>query len=639
VGAYVFGSFNNPTQISAQFKGAGLQGFIVGVRYSSISVVSAIAGQRFNAADQFTYTIKTGGGTVLQSGTSTGTALTFTSVGLPTVAASYPFVVEQAMTAGSIGTLANYSVSLSCTNAATGASTTVLPTNVATSSYTITGLQYGDAVNCTFTNTPIFSSIAGTVYNDANHNASQDGAETGAGVSGLYVKLAPSSGGVCQTPASKSAAVDSVTGAYSLTQVPPGTYCLILDDNATLSDITAALPAGRIGTQNGSGVIQLTAASTPPPSAQNFGLYSGSKLSGTVFADTGVGAGGVANTGIKDGTEPGLADVSVGASVGGTVVTTAQTAGDGSYTLWLPGTVTGTVTITPAAPSGYLATGGSAGTTSTASGTYSRPRVTYTAPAVAGKTYTGVNFGLVPANALAPNGAQTAQPGTVVFYAHTFTPGSGGQVTFSLSSAGTPSSLAWTQVLYRDASCSGTLDASAVQVTTAITVTAGQALCLIVKQFVPAAAALGAQNTTTLTALFSYTGSTPLLSGTLSVIDVTTVGEPSALALNKRVSNITQSGPIGLTTTAQPGDTLEYTLTALNNGSEPLSVLVINDATPAFTTFVSALCPASLPASLTACTLSILPAVGTAGNLQWTFTGKLAPSGQLAVTYRVRINQ
>lgn len=33
------------------------------------------------------------------------------------------------------------------------------------------------------------------------------------------------------------------------------------------------------------------------------------------------------------------------------------------------------------------------------------------------------------------------------------------------------------------------------------------------------------------------------------------------------------------------------------------------------------------------------PNVGTPGDVQWTFNGALAASGQLAVTYQVKLNQ
>ncbi|MBU6438463.1 MAG: hypothetical protein KGQ77_13130, partial [Betaproteobacteria bacterium] len=220
-----------------------------------------------------------------------------------------------------------------------------------------------------------------------NHSFSLDPTESGPGLTNLTVKLAASVGGYCQPPALAASSVAPSTGAYSLANVAPGTYCLILDGNNLLTDIAPARPVGWTGTENGSGLILLTVGSTPKTN-QNFGLYNGASLSGTVFNDTGTG-GGSSNNGVQDGSEAGLANVAVNTSNGAGI--SATTAGNGGYTLWIAASTTGTLTITPAAPSGALATGGSAGTTG---GSYTRPSVSFT-PA-AGNTYSGVNFGLAP---------------------------------------------------------------------------------------------------------------------------------------------------------------------------------------------------------------------------------------------------
>ncbi|MEO7401059.1 MAG: SdrD B-like domain-containing protein [Polaromonas sp.] len=494
---------------------------------------------------------------------------------------------------------------------------------------------------CTAANTPIAgcaapvtsaaaTQISGTVYADANHNGNLDAGEGGLGLSGLFVKLASSSGGVCTGPAIAAAPVASGSGAYSFSGVAQGNYCLVLDNNATLSDISPAIPAGLIATQNPSLVVRL-AVGGAPPAPQNFGLYNGATLTGTVFADTGAPTG-TANNGVKDGTEAGLGGVTVGtgsAAVSGTV-----SAGDGSYTLWIPASATGALTVTAQPGSTYLATGGTLGTTG---GTYTRPSLVFTP--VAGQSYTAANFGLVTRNTLAPNNAETAPPGTTVNYAHMFVADSGGSVTFLLSGTATPASTAWSEIIYRDSNCNAVLESTESAVTGPIAVTAGQTVCLIVKEFVPAGAATGAVNTVTLTAAFTYTGANPALSATLTAVDVTTVGQPGALALGKLVNNVTQGGAAATAVNAKPGDTLQYTLTATNNGSQPLSTLQINDATPAFTTFLSASCPAVLPSGITACATSTQPAVGAQGGIQWTLTGVLAPAAQIVVTYQAKVDQ
>jgi len=636
VGSYVYRSDGNPAQVQATIDGGGLQGAIFGVRYASVSVVSQFNGARYYPADQMDYSLRTGSGTTLVTGATSGTALNgFAPAVMPTVAASYPFQVVQALAAGSPGAQANYATSLTCVNANTSSSTP-LPVNQPVTSYTFASLQYRDSISCTFTSTPLFSSVGGTVYSDANRNGSQDGGETGTGVAGLFVKLVPSSSGTCTGPAQQAVAVNASTGAYNVPNVPAGNYCLVLDTNANLTDVAPTLPSGWLGLQNGTGSVQVgVATGTSPEPPQHFGLFNGSRLAGSVFADTGTGTGGVANDGMRQAGEAGMGGLAVTATAGGTTVASAVTAGDGSFTLWLPAG-TGAVTLGPApVPTGSIASGGSAGTTG---GSFTRPNLVFTP--VGGQLYVGVAIGLVAVNRLAPNGAQTALAGTAVFYTHTFEAGTGGQVTFVAAGNSVPPLSGWTAILYRDSNCNATLEVNEPVLAGPLAVAAGEQVCLVAKQFVPAGAAIGAQNTLTVSAQFTFTNASPALpTATISVTDVTTVGEPAALVLQKRVSNLTRGGVPATNASATPGDVLLYTLSAQNQGSAPLTTLAIHDSTAAFTTFVSAACPGALPAGITACSVSSQPAVGAAGGVRWTFTGALAPGIQLSVSYQVRLNQ
>jgi uncharacterized repeat protein (TIGR01451 family) len=154
VGAFAFASFNNPTQVSTTMKGGGLQGPMFAIRYASLAVSSQINGTRASVTDQFTYSIRTVGGQTIASGTTTGAgAGPFATAIVPTIAAGYPMVVTETMAAGSTSTLAGYAVALTCTNLATGASSTVLPVNQSVNSFTFPSLQYGDALSCVFSNT------------------------------------------------------------------------------------------------------------------------------------------------------------------------------------------------------------------------------------------------------------------------------------------------------------------------------------------------------------------------------------------------------------------------------------------------------------------------------------------------------
>ena len=61
-------------------------------------------------------------------------------------------MVSEVPAAGSVSPVADYAISLTCTNASVSGSSTVLPTNQAASTYTFPTLHYGDAINCAFTN-------------------------------------------------------------------------------------------------------------------------------------------------------------------------------------------------------------------------------------------------------------------------------------------------------------------------------------------------------------------------------------------------------------------------------------------------------------------------------------------------------
>ena len=111
----------------------------------------------------------------------------------------------------------------------------------------------------------------------------------------------------------------------------------------------------------------------------------------------------------------------------------------------------------------------------------------------------------------------------------------------------------------------------------------------------------------------------------------------AGLTLAKTGRNVTQGGVAGATGTALPNDVLEYTITYTNSGSGPVSAIVVTDATPAFTLYLSAACGA-LPGNLTACSVTTQPAVNGTGSVVWTLAGSLLSSGSGSVSYQVRVS-
>jgi Surface adhesin CshA non-repetitive domain 2 len=154
VGGYIVGS-TTPTTVSSTLAGSGLQGAMFAVRFASLKLTKNIVSSRIDAADQFTYRVaSTGTGAILTAGTTSGTGNgPFTSATV-SLASGLPLTLSEVMAAGSVSPLASYSGRLTCTNTNTS-STTPLPNNLATTSYSFGPLAYGDAVNCNFINTPL----------------------------------------------------------------------------------------------------------------------------------------------------------------------------------------------------------------------------------------------------------------------------------------------------------------------------------------------------------------------------------------------------------------------------------------------------------------------------------------------------
>ena len=455
--------------------------------------------------------------------------------------------------------------------------------------------------------------ITGAVFADVNHNGTLDAGETWTGPT-VFANLVLS-GAVVQT-----ATVPAGAGTYVFNSVPAGSYTIVLASSAVAT--TGTVPAGWVLVSPALPSISLT-TSISSFQNENFALYQGNRISGKVFLDNGAGAG-TANDGKLNGGEAGVGNVSLTATNGtGTTYDLEVTAGSGSYTLWIPSTAT-TVVISTSPPTGYLATGADPGNTA---GTYSRAAGTLTFTNT-GIVYTGVNFGIVLVNSFSPDNAASALPNSTVFYPHTFRAMSGGQVTFSTAAISSPAGSYFTEVIYRDVSCTGAMNAADTQITAAVTVTTGSTVCILVKETIDPGTPLGVKDDITVTASFNYTNASPALSATYTHTDETTVGNSTSAGLDliKAVDKAT----------AKSGDTLNYTVTFVNDSTGALSNIVINDSTPSYTTFASAACPGVLPTGLT-CVITTQPSVGGTGSIRWTFTGTLLPDATAQVTYSVKI--
>lgn len=457
---------------------------------------------------------------------------------------------------------------------------------------------------------------------------------------------------------------------YTITEaMAPGSLSALSAYNGVITCTDAnglqqGLPNGAAFNPATGYAILPTAGSQITCSITNTPVASG--ISGRVFLDAGAG-GGVANNGVLAGAEPGWKGVALSlTNCGSTVYATTFSDGDGRYSFAAPPAATGsTVCVQLGLTPDQVATGASVGTSALTSGqavavagvSYTYTRATPSiAMAWSPGLYTDVNFALVPANVFEPDGAKTALAGTSVTYPHMFQASTSGSVAFSvLSSSASPSLAGWTQKIFADPSCTGQLQPGAAQLfppaAAAQSVVAGQTVCIVVQDQVPANALAQYRNEVVVQAAFAYANANPALSDTYRVRDVTTVSAVS-LALLKEVRNVTQGvSTFGLNNQGKSGDILEYRITYTNSAAVPLSVLAVNDSTPAFSTFVSAsvgVVPSTLsnclkttpanaaPAAAVSC--ATVQATGGTGSVRWRFTGDLMPGASGSVLYQVRID-
>ncbi len=432
--------------------------------------------------------------------------------------------------------------------------------------------------------TDVLASLSGTVYSDVNHNAALDGAETGTGVTGLYAKLIPNGA----SSALEAAPVNAATGAYLFAAVPPGLFTVIIDNNATLTDITSSKPSGYVGTEAPT-QSRPVVVSTGNIIGINFGLYAGSVINGTVFRDNAQGSG-TANDALKNGLESALGGITVSVTdATPTTITSTVTDGSGVFQLWVP-TGSPASLFVRAAGGGFFSTGhnlnGASVVLATSASDVNAARRAWTF--AAGQTLSGYNFGLVPQSVFAPN--QTINglsPGTVAF-THTYRPGTLGTASLSITVPGGYSARA-----YQDTDCDGTIQPSErTTAVTSITVntswpreTDGQLKSCALEVVVSIPSGRAADGTASIVPSLNLLWSGPSVTDPSSLTDTINLSPAGQLSLAKQVRNVTTSGAFSSSSTGKPLDVLEYCI-GFNALGGPVTNLIVRDPVPFFTDFV-----------------------------------------------------
>ena len=455
--------------------------------------------------------------------------------------------------------------------------------------------------------------------------------------------------------------VTATAGGSSLT-LSGGT--LPASGSCTVTVQVTSSTAGSYANSLGSGAVASASGSNAAAASATL-IVSGRFVTGNVFFDNGAG-GGTANDGIRNGTEAPQSGIAITlGNCSGTIHSRSITDGSGNYSLTVPtGTASGApLCVAQTNPGARISTGASIGSTalpnsiatavSGTSYTYTRAGIPDTiAFAFNGTGHIALNFGDVDPNTFAVDGVKTGIAGNTVSYPHTFTAQSSGSVSFDIASAvASPVLSVWDRKIFADPGCKATQQAGTTLLfppSTATVVTAGQVVCIIVQEFIPANAMNGYTNTVKVRASFSYANANPALAlATLTVTETTSVGA-GAGELTMEVRNFTRSGAFAVNNKARSGEVLEYRLAYTNNGVSPIKDIVMNDAVPNHTTFVSAAagtspvamsnCMKTTPASALPVACASAQAAGGTGPVSWHFDGTLNPGATGTVLFQVKVN-
>ena len=219
------------------------------------------------------------------------------------------------------------------------------------------------------------STITGTVFTDANADGAQENSDAGLG--SQTVNLLNTAGTAIATTTT------AANGTYSFTGVAPGddTVQVIAQPGRTFSPVGASttLPDSTVST-TGASAVTVASGST---STVNAGEYAASTITGTVFTDANA-------DGAQQSTDAGLGGQTVNLlNAAGTVVGTATTASNGTYSI--TGVAPGSDTVQVVAPTGDKFSPAGTSTTLTDSTVSARGNAAVT---VTSGSSTAVNAGL-----------------------------------------------------------------------------------------------------------------------------------------------------------------------------------------------------------------------------------------------------
>ncbi len=245
---------------------------------------------------------------------------------------------------------------------------------------------------------------------------------------------------------------------------------------------------------------------------------------------------------------------------------------------------------------------------------------------------------------VAPNNSGQVFAGSSIVYTHTLSNNgnvteNSGTSTITLSL--TDSQTTFSSIVYRDANNNGVIDAGDPVVNAATDlgpIAPGASVRLLVRVSATAGAAAGITDTSSLTVTTAGSVNGTAAPAAVSMSDATTVIAGNLVLLKEQALDANCDGiadgafsNANISAGAAPGACVRYRITITNIGTSDVVTVVLSDATPANTTYHTAVPASSSQGAIT------VPTAGSTGTFSAS-VGTLAAGGSAVVMFGVRIN-
>lgn len=392
------------------------------------------------------------------------------------------------------------------------------------------------------------SGIYGYVFNDLNGNKSMDPGE--AGISGVRIEVWKNEGGWLEVANS----ITDERGYYEF-DLPPGNYVLVEDyGNAYDSSDQGADPDGYISTSPNSVSVNLLSSKK----SVNFGDFSGFKIEGYVFDDSGNKSENstAANNALKDPEESGIPDALVKLK-NGTEIYFRNTDSSGKYVFLIQGNPVFPITITEEDKAGFSSTGDH-------DSDGADPLVERNRIIIDGISDSSYDFADVEKMVLKGYNGIRALPGSIAVLYHTVEIKTPGSISVEVNS-----NSGFEYVVYET-----DFEGNVLEVWDQSKSRAAGIYPFAIFITIPSSVHEGLIENISVSAIESWINSEG--EDSASVTDLIYISRAN-MALKKSVRNITSSTSWAVSVEARPEDILEYKVAFSNNGVENIKDVVIID--------------------------------------------------------------